>query len=105
MAAERNVSLDSDGLASDGGHGKRDLSALMRVDSPAARITAAKLGARDMGIVDCRFRIPIGTQREAIGNRKLKIEPQRLRSPSSSVSAARPASGRESCCATLNQLM
>jgi hypothetical protein len=57
MAAERNVSLDSDWLAGDGGHGKRDLSVLMRVDSPAARITAAKLGARDIEIVDCRFRI------------------------------------------------
>ena len=64
MAAERNVSLDSDWPAGDGGHGNRDLSVLIRVDSPAARITAAKLGARDMGMVDGLFRIADWKPRE-----------------------------------------
>src|ERR1700722_7360532 len=45
MAAERNVSFGPRPLPA-GGHGSNALSMPMREDSPAARITPAKLGAR-----------------------------------------------------------
>src|ERR1700722_1862845 len=48
MVAERNVSFVGGCPATAGGQGSRALSAPMREDSPAARITPAKLGARDM---------------------------------------------------------
>src|SRR5258707_12876526 len=51
------------------------------------------------------FELLIGNQGDAMGNRKLKIEHQRLRSPSSSASAASPTSGGDSCCLRLNQLI
>src|SRR5580693_5406473 len=48
MVAERNVFFVAAWPARAGGQGSRALSAPMREDSPAARITPAKLGARDM---------------------------------------------------------
>src|SRR5579885_371385 len=45
IAADRNVSWE---MLSPGGHGRRALSLPMRDDSPAARMTPAKLGARSM---------------------------------------------------------
>src|SRR6202021_3258251 len=48
MVAERNVFFVGGWPATAGGQGSRALSAPMREDSPAARITPAMLGARDM---------------------------------------------------------
>jgi hypothetical protein len=48
MAADRKVFFDGGCPAVAGGHGSNALSAPMREDSPAARITPAKLAARDM---------------------------------------------------------
>src|ERR1700736_1397193 len=70
MAAERNVRPEDGCPAADGGQASRALSVPMRKDSPAARITPAKLGARDMKSFDCRFRLSIGNQVRAIGNQK-----------------------------------
>src|ERR1700687_4114046 len=55
MAAERNVCPEGGCPAADGGQGSSALSVPMREDSPAARITPAKLGARDIKSFDCRF--------------------------------------------------
>src|SRR5260221_2475720 len=48
IAAERNVSFEGGSPASFGGQGSRALSVPMREESPAARITPAKLGNRAM---------------------------------------------------------
>src|ERR1700678_4332247 len=48
MVAERNVFFVGGCPSTAGGQGRRALSAPMREDSPAARITPAKLDARDM---------------------------------------------------------
>jgi hypothetical protein len=48
MAAARNVSVGWGWPGNDGGHGNRALSVPIREDSPAARMTPAKLGDRDM---------------------------------------------------------
>src|ERR1700677_2499325 len=48
IAAERNVSLDGACPVASGGHGSKALSRPMREDSPAARITPAKLAAKVM---------------------------------------------------------
>src|SRR5712675_3622046 len=55
MAAERNVCPEGGCPAADAGQGSSALSVPMREDSPAARITPAKLGARDIKRLDCRF--------------------------------------------------
>src|SRR6478752_3329498 len=47
IAEERNVPLEAD-CSEAGGQGSKALSRPIREDSPAARITPAKLGARDM---------------------------------------------------------
>ena len=47
MAEERKVSWEETGSA-DGGQGSRAFSRPMREDSPAARMTPAKPGERDM---------------------------------------------------------
>jgi hypothetical protein len=48
IAEERKVSVEGGCPALCGGQGSSALSVPMREDSPAARITPAKLGARDM---------------------------------------------------------
>jgi hypothetical protein len=48
MAEERNVWFEGACPGTCGGQGSSALSAPMREDSPAARITPAKLGARGM---------------------------------------------------------
>src|SRR6202167_3220479 len=48
IAAERNVSLHGPCPVASGGHGSKALSRPMREDSPAARITPAKLAAKVM---------------------------------------------------------
>src|SRR5258707_7547232 len=70
MAEERNVCREGGCPAADGGQGSNALSVPMREDSPAARITPAKLGARDM-------KSSIGNQVRVIGNQKRGIRIRR----------------------------
>src|SRR5579863_1821006 len=78
MAAERKVPLDGGWPGVVGGQGSRALSAPMRDDSPAARITPAKLGARDMPRTIAERRKNVSEPK-----RRCRNEDQRLGSPSS----------------------
>src|SRR5579862_7673451 len=66
IAAERKLSFDRR-PASTGGQGSNALSRPMREDSPAARITPAKLGARDMlrKIAESREKVSVRKGRSA----------------------------------------
>src|SRR5437879_3589877 len=75
IAAVRNVSLDGDRPGGAGGQGSRAFSVPMREDSPAARISPAKLGARDIERLSiANFQMPIGNEGQTISNRKFKGE-------------------------------
>src|ERR1700722_297573 len=100
IVADRNVSFVRGCPSTAGGQGSNALSAPMREDSPAARITPAKLGARDMS----------RTIAERQGNVREPGGDQSLRSLSSTLSAAESKRssellGSEFFCVALNQLM
>src|SRR5258708_10908641 len=88
MAAERNVCAEGGCPAADGGQGSSALSVPMREDSPAARITPAKLGARDMKSFDCRFSTADWKPAKSNWQSKTWDSDQASLSPSSKTSAA-----------------
>src|SRR5579859_3056791 len=87
IAAERNVSFEGACPATCGGQGSSALSVPMREDSPAARMTPAKLGERDMlrKIAESGEKVS-----EAKGCGRLRRSPLRLHV------RAHPAQGRRS---------